>query len=166
MLTFTPSKPKMVPMKFYLPLVCSLLFALPAFSQQPEVWPGDANHDGIANQYDVIPIGLSHGASGPLRQDSSIQWFPTPAMDWNTNLFGAFNQKHSDCDGNGEINDLDLAVVDFNYGQQHNQASFALTYSPPAIDAPAMFFTTSIDTTGADTLLVTCLLYTSDAADE
>ena len=33
------------------------------------VWPGDTNHDGLANLEDILNIGLNFGATGPPRDE-------------------------------------------------------------------------------------------------
>lgn len=37
-------------------------------TQPPDVWPGDANYDLTANNFDVLNVGLAFSASGPIRQ--------------------------------------------------------------------------------------------------
>lgn len=85
-----------------------------ACSQQPLctadcVWPGDANADGIANQEDLLAIGLNATATGPTR-DGGLFWGPKAADDWSSDLV-----KHADTDGNGTIDTADVEVTHLNY---------------------------------------------------
>ncbi|MEO0474331.1 MAG: hypothetical protein AAF206_32280, partial [Bacteroidota bacterium] len=36
------------------------------------VWPGDADNDGIANNFDLLALGLSYGFTGPVRDNASL----------------------------------------------------------------------------------------------
>ncbi|MCR9051903.1 MAG: T9SS type A sorting domain-containing protein [Phaeodactylibacter xiamenensis] len=73
------------------------------------VWPGDANADGIANQEDLLAIGLNATTTGPTR-DGGLFWGPKVADDWSTDLV-----KHADTDGNGSIDTADVEVTHLNY---------------------------------------------------
>ena len=73
------------------------------------VWPGDANADGIANQEDLLAIGLNAAATGPTR-NGGLFWAPKAADDWATDLV-----KHADTNGNGTIDTADVEVTRLNY---------------------------------------------------
>ncbi|MGB1205898.1 MAG: T9SS type A sorting domain-containing protein [Chitinophagales bacterium] len=85
------------------------------------VWPGDANNDGIANNNDVLQIGLGYGYEGDERFDALTDWTEQPSTNWETSFEDGLNHNYGDCDGNGIINDDDVAVVDLNYGQVHSK---------------------------------------------
>ena len=85
------------------------------------VWPGDADYDGVANNNDLLAIGLSYGSTGPARSNASIMWTAQPAFPWNDTIPGGVNYVHSDTDGNGAINDDDTLAIITNYGQSHNR---------------------------------------------
>lgn len=102
------------------------------------IWPGDANDDNIANNLDLLNIGLGYGTAGEQRDLQGIEWFPMVSQDWDQNFEDAINYKHADCDGNGEIQDLDINAIELNYGQTHGDYQpFA---SPPATSADASIF--------------------------
>ncbi len=89
------------------------------------VYPGDANSDGIVNNKDVLHVGLSYGAIGPVRQDTattgliiSVPWVQQTGV---ANFHGGFNYQHADCDGNGIINQHDLRIIEKNYGLSSNK---------------------------------------------
>jgi len=87
------------------------------------VWPGDANSDGVADNNDILAIGVAHGTSGPVRSNASLSWNGQPASDWADTLSGGTNYKHSDCDGDGLIDHADTLAVDQNYGLTHSKTS-------------------------------------------
>lgn len=87
------------------------------------VWPGDANSDGIANIYDVFPIGIGYNSAGPIRQNASNSWEAQYANDWSNTFNSGVNYKHADCNGDGIINLMDGFPILENYGLTHNKAS-------------------------------------------
>lgn len=85
------------------------------------VWPGDADYDGVADNFDLLAIGLSYGSTGPARPNASLIWEAQIASPWNDTLPGGINYVHSDTDGNGVINDDDTLAISLNYGLTHNK---------------------------------------------
>lgn len=79
------------------------------------VWPGDANNDGIVNVKDLINLGAGFNKSSNSKRILPVTtWVEQKAEDWQQGLNG-IDFKHSDCDGNGEINHQDASVVEQNY---------------------------------------------------
>lgn len=92
------------------------------------VYPGDADNNGIANAWDVLQLGLTLGSFGPSRVDPVTDWIGQNAMDWSVPVFSnGVNYKHSDCDGNGEINEADLNSILLNYNETHTDLT---SYEP------------------------------------
>jgi HYR domain/Secretion system C-terminal sorting domain len=87
------------------------------------VWPGDANHDGIADNQDLLAVGLGFGFSGFTRPGASGLWDGQPSPDWATSLPSLVNHKHTDCDGNGTIDFVDTTLIIANYGLTHLKAT-------------------------------------------
>lgn len=85
------------------------------------VWPGDANSDGIANNFDLFAIGIGFGISGPTRTNATNNWIGQTATDWQLQLAGGANLKHVDCDGNGTIGFSDVDAIQQNYGLTHSK---------------------------------------------
>ena len=82
------------------------------------IWPGDANNDGVANNFDIVDIGLNYNLVAVPRFDQSIGWYAHSAQPWpsiNNNL------AHNDCDGNGIVNHSDTTAVSVNYGLTHSK---------------------------------------------
>lgn len=86
------------------------------------VWPGDANNDGVATIFDILPIGIAYGTSGPIRPNASNNWEGQPMQYWpqNFSIIGE-NYKHADCNGDGLIDSLDFSPVLDNYGLLHQK---------------------------------------------
>lgn len=83
------------------------------------VFPGDANNDGFANVWDILPIGLAFEETGPIRPDAETIWTGQASEDWSTTLANNVNIKHTDCDGNGVIDFADRSVIELNYAKFH-----------------------------------------------
>ncbi len=89
------------------------------------VWPGDANNDLVANNVDVLAVGLGANSMGPVRANASNTWIGQPSLPWTDTIAGAIDKKFVDCDGNGVIDSLDLLPITLNYGLTHLKTSGA-----------------------------------------
>ncbi len=85
------------------------------------VWPGDADNDGVANNFDVLNIGLAYGFTGVARADQSIAWYGHSAADWSDSFSDGTNFKFADSNGGGLINAADTAAITLNYGLTHGK---------------------------------------------
>jgi hypothetical protein len=97
------------------------------------VWPGDADNNLIANMYDLFPIGLNYGKTGPARVVTGTLWQAYPASDWTVAQANGFNLKHADCTGNGIIDLNDVQIIKNHYGLVHNktEATFEFNAANP-----------------------------------
>lgn len=84
------------------------------------VFPGDANHNRVANVWDIFPIGVAFGEIGPPRTGASNNWIGQGAQDWGDTLRNGLDIKHVDCNGDGIINGQDILPIFMNYGKRHN----------------------------------------------
>jgi hypothetical protein len=84
-----------------------------------DVWPGDANSDGLANNLDVLELGLHYGQTGPVRMYQWIAWYALTSVNWMGSITNGKNLSHSDCNGDGTINDNDTLAIYNNYGLTH-----------------------------------------------
>lgn len=83
------------------------------------VWPGDANNDGIVNINDVSTVALYLGY-GPnknnfrsfQRLNPSTNWFPQLCLAWDS-----LATTYADCDGDGEITINDMLIIPLNFGK-------------------------------------------------
>jgi len=83
------------------------------------VWPGDSDHNGIANHADIIPIGLAKGFMGEKRLDPP-RWSEQISSDWNKKLWSNLEVKHADCDGDGSVALSDENLIKANLNQTHS----------------------------------------------
>jgi hypothetical protein len=83
------------------------------------VWAGDANGDYMVNIYDPLAIAVALGATGPARAGATTTWQAEYCTDWNNAFSNGVDKKHADCDGNGTVDNTDLAAVTANYGLVH-----------------------------------------------
>ncbi len=83
------------------------------------VWPGDANSDGIANVWDVLPIGIAYNTKGLARLQDNINWMDYLSLTWPSSFNNGLNHKFADCDGNSLVNLNDLTAIIANYGLTH-----------------------------------------------
>ncbi len=93
------------------------------------VWPGDANNDGVANNIDLLTIGMMYGFDGLPRPNASSEWVAQPAFEWNefdspdvasgSSDVLLLEGKYADCDGDGQVFDQDIVPILNNYGLTH-----------------------------------------------
>jgi hypothetical protein len=83
------------------------------------VWPGDANDDAIADNVDILDIGIANGATGTTRPNASLTWIGQPSTPWGQTLLSGTDYKWVDCNGDGAISLIDTQGVVLNYGQTH-----------------------------------------------
>lgn len=107
--------------------VASLDVTLPGDS----IWPGDANLDLVADNNDLLAIGLAYGETGPIRPNASLAWIGQPGFDWNDTLPNGINHKHVDTNGDGIVNMDDTLAILQNYGLTHNKGDDFDATGPP-----------------------------------
>ncbi len=110
------------------------------------VWPGDANNDGIVNNYDLLHIGLAYNDTGPQRPITSIEWWGQYAKNWNREFPNGINYKHADCNGNSVVNAQDTLAIIANYKKTHNKKEGEISGSPTD---PLLYFDFPVDSVQA-----------------
>ncbi|MBL7827767.1 MAG: PKD domain-containing protein [Saprospiraceae bacterium] len=95
------------------------------------VRPGDANKDGKANAYDLLPLGIGHNSNGSPRPDATTEWTMQFAPNWTESVAGALNYKHLDCNGNGQVNEYDADVIGLHYVPLDTTPVVAPSNAPP-----------------------------------
>ena len=124
------------------------------------IWPGDANDDLIANNIDLLNVGLAMNDTGGVRSGATTNWIGQYAPDWTDTFASGLNYKFADCDGNGVVQPADTAVILLNYGLTHSKTGAAL--GTGQTDGLSLSF--SVDTSSSgDTVYVTVNL--GDAAN-
>ena len=102
------------------------------------VWPGDANNDEIVDMYDLIPIGMYAGKSGPPRDSVSITWDYHYIIPWYDTTYYGMDMSFVDCNGDGIISMMDTNAVIANYGKQSPFKTQSTSSRNP--HAPPLFF--------------------------
>ena len=88
------------------------------------VFPGDCNHDGIVNAKDLFSIGLKYSFNTTPRFTQNIDWIGQHSF--NTGIIRqGVDVKHADCNGDGQINDIDIEAILENYSYIHNSSKSA-----------------------------------------
>lgn len=124
-----------------------------------DVWPGDANSDLTCNMYDILPIGLGYGDTGPVRSNATLAWVAQPATDWASSFISGVNYKHADCNGDGVIDNQDTTAISQNYGFTH---PLRLSHGNQAESVNQLYLVASRDSAGpTDTFQVRAFLGTS-----
>jgi hypothetical protein len=103
------------------------------YTAPDSVWPGDANYDGVANNFDVLALGLAYGKNGPLRSNANLSWTPQFSLDWSDKIFGNLDIKHVDTNGDGVINMADTTAIQQNYGAIHQRPTDITTGIAPDV---------------------------------
>ena len=88
-----------------------------------QVWPGDANDDGVATIADMLYVGVAFNLTGPGRADATASWTGQTGLPWDYNFDFGTNYKHSDCDGDGRVELSDTLPIVQNLGQIHYKTS-------------------------------------------
>ncbi len=96
------------------------------------VYPGDTNGDNQANIYDLFPISIYHGVNGPSRGETSMDWEGQICENWKIDDIYGINLKHSDCNGDGVIDQNDIEAINLNYQNDHSfEGSYGDENDPP-----------------------------------
>jgi hypothetical protein len=91
-------------------------FVIDSCSGNDCVYPGDLNHDGIANLYDQIDYYTMYNSPKGKTRKGTIYWTPQQAENWNSLQLNGSDLKHGDADGNGSISTNDYNTILDNYG--------------------------------------------------
>jgi hypothetical protein len=127
-----------------------------------EVWPGDANADNLAHHIDLLYVGLGYGVTGPARTNPNSSWNPAAATDWDSTFVSGTNYKHTDCNGDGIIDENDGAVIEFNYGLAHGVPEPITELPGTDLDPPA-FIDFPVDQPSGATFQAPIILGAADA---
>lgn len=109
---------------------------LDSTSSTPNVWPGDANYDLVADMNDLLYLGWAYGANGTPRAGATNNWQAEPSTNWGQSTIYGTEFKNADCNGDGTIDLNDTLAINLNYGQQH---AFRLSH-PDQVSAPLSMY--------------------------
>ncbi len=96
------------------------------------VWPGDTNADAIVNTLDLLTFGYNYGTADLARAQQGIVWQGYNAEAWQSTSPDGTNVKHSDANGDGLVDDLDLLAIESNYNNEHGAS---ITIYPTTTEA-------------------------------
>jgi hypothetical protein len=111
----------------------------------PSLWPGDADRNGIVDQFDLLPIGLAYNAEGTTRPNAQMNWELQNTQKWGRKLVNqAIDLAYIDADGNGIINALDTMALARNWQRKHNDGLPKLAEADIRSNGAALFI--NVDT--------------------
>ena len=91
-----------------------------------DVWPGDANNDGVVDTKDFTTIGRFIGYGSGTKQmrsfkraSSSTLWAAQSVLAWDST-----DVSYADCDGNGDVTVTDLLIARANFSKIHSLTTF------------------------------------------
>lgn len=120
------------------------------------VWPGDANHDFIADYLDIVALGHGFGASGPARPSANNTWTAQYGAPWLDTIPGPVDMHHTDCNGDGTINANDTLPIVLNYGLVHSKRIGAMATTGAGV--PLYFVLDEDSADVGDTITASILL--------
>lgn len=87
--------------------------AQPVYCMTNCVYPGDANNNGVDNDFDILEMGLKYGGSAITRTQIGDHWIPHTPPTPITNAY-------VDANGDNTVDTLDLIVNKDNWQETHN----------------------------------------------
>ncbi len=113
-----------------------------AFVSTGQVFPGDANNNGIVNNLDILNIGYTFGTYGPARNNGTDNpGIETVTLLWDNNFPDGLNFAFADADGSGLVDFVDFVSVLVNYGEENpNGSNEQDLYEGIAQINPPLFF--------------------------
>jgi hypothetical protein len=84
-----------------------------------DVWPGDADSDGLVGTSDVFEIGIQFGSTGAARTPGGNTYVSQYATNWVGTGSNGKNIVHADCNGDGVVNISDTVAISNNFGIPH-----------------------------------------------
>jgi hypothetical protein len=102
-----------------LPSLLSACMRFPVCANSAEcVWPGDFDRNGIVDPQDMLLWGAMRGAEGPAR-DGRIHWAGHAVEPWAEITNEGIGFEHGDADGNGKVDESDIALFEQHAGYLH-----------------------------------------------
>ncbi len=132
----------------FLLVFTNLLFQVTTLNAQ--IWPGDVDNNGEADNVDLLYLGYAYGQTGPQRTSTSIDWLAQPSgLLWGTSFPGqSLDLSYADCNGDGVVDDTDIQAISQNYASVHQ----TVTVPPIIAGVPGIAPTVEIKRSTTDTL--------------
>lgn len=87
--------------------------AQPAYCTANCVYPGDANNNGVDNDFDILEMGLKYNAAAVARTQIGDHWMPHTPPTPSTNAY-------VDANGDNTVDTLDLIANQDNWQETHS----------------------------------------------
>lgn len=94
-------------------------FALGVDTTCADVWPGDANSDGVVSTLDVLELGLQASSTGIARSPGGNTYVAQQSGIWSGLISTGKNKCHADCNGDGVVNQNDTLAIYNNFSLTH-----------------------------------------------
>lgn len=95
-----------------------------------QVWPGDANSDGLVDNTDVLELGLAFSSTGANRTPGGNLYTSQYSTNWTGTVSSGKNLCHADCNGDGVINNNDTIAILTNYLLPHAFKTSEISSNP------------------------------------
>jgi len=123
------------------------------------VWPGDANNNGLVEITDFLNICVGYDSMGPTRPSASLTWSAQPSPVWRTSFSNGVNYNFADVNGDGIIDYPDIEAISLNWSETHNKTGQSAQGNPAN---PPLYLQFAKDTFKAgDTVQANIMLGTS-----
>lgn len=111
-------------MRLILFFLFAALHACRVFSQPVFMYPGDANNDGRADHFDILPVGIAYEQIGPPRNPALTDWAPQVSEPWTPLLLPVSQIDLAFVNSNGDtlIDTLDIQAIALNYDSLQNNS--------------------------------------------
>ncbi len=110
--------------------VSNATIGVTVFTTCADVWPGDANRDGLVSTADVLELGLAASSTGAARSSTSNAWASQYASAWSGTVSTGWNMAHADCNGDGVVNSNDNTAITTNFALTHSFKSNNTSANP------------------------------------
>lgn len=84
-----------------------------------DVWPGDANSDGIVSTQDALELLLHASSTGAPRANITNAYAAQFANNWSGTISNGKNKCHADCNGDGVVDANDTLAIFTNFNMAH-----------------------------------------------
>lgn len=106
----------------------------------PAAWPGDSDHNGTVDHFDLLPIGLALGGRGLVRNQATLDWRPQRTELWGKSILNSsLDLAFIDADGNGLIAPADTLGIQQNWRRNYLAGKYPLI-SPEIRQDPIPLF--------------------------
>ena len=138
-------------------LHADMLCPTPYLGYSSKVYPGDLDHNQVANVWDLLALGQFYGIPGAIRPAASLTWVGQTAADWGITQPNGADLKHIDSNGDGFLDAQDTTAILLNYLSIHNgNRSFAQPGGVP------LYFAMPNQGNAGDTIIIPIHLGTVD----